>query len=92
LVGTVEVTVATPVQRYASVVFDAREFGLGASDVGAVELVRAILTVVVSVTHPNLLNTLSIAAGKLIVPTRFVCSDRENKIIIIIKIRLASIL
>jgi len=72
LVGTVEVTVATPVQRYASVVFDASEFGLGTRDVGTVELVRAVLTVVVSVTHPNLLNTLSVAARKLIVSTCFV--------------------
>jgi hypothetical protein len=72
LVGTVEVSVATPVQRYASVVFNAREFGLGTCDVGTVELVRAVLTVVVSVAHPNLLNTLSVAARKLVVSTCFV--------------------
>jgi len=72
LIGTIEVAIATPVQRYASVVFNAREFGLGTGDVGTVELICTILTIVVSVAHPNLLNAFSVATRKLVVSTRFV--------------------
>lgn len=72
MVSTVKVAVTTPIQRYASVVFDAGEFGLGTCDVGTVQLIRAVLTVVVSVTYPNLLNTLSVAARELVVSTCFV--------------------
>jgi len=72
LVGTIEVAIAAPVQRDTSVVFNASEFGLGTGDVGTVELICAILTIVVSVAHPNLLNTLSVATRKLVVSTCFV--------------------
>lgn len=71
-VGTIEVAIATPVQSYASVVFDACEFGFRACDVRAVEFICAVLTVVVSIAHPNLLNTFSIATCKLVVSTCFV--------------------
>jgi len=78
-VGTVEVAVATPVQRDAIVVFDAREFGLRTSDVRAVELVRAVLTVVVSVAHPNFLDTLAVTARELVVSARLVCRAIKNE-------------
>lgn len=72
LVGTIKIAVATPVQRNAIIVFDASELGLQTSDVRAVEFVRAVLTVIVSVAHPKLLDTLAVAAREFIVPTRFV--------------------
>lgn len=76
LVGAIEVAVAAPVQRDAIVVFDTRKFGLRTSDVRAIEFICTVLTVVVSITHPDFLNTLAVATRKFIVPTRFVC--REN--------------
>lgn len=72
LVGTVEVAVAAPFQRDAIVVFHAREFGNRARDVRTVQLVRAVLTVVVFVAHPNFLYTLAVAARELVVSARFI--------------------
>lgn len=81
LIGTIEVAVATPAQRNAIVVFDAREFLLRASDVGAIEFVRTVLTVVVFVADPNFLNALAVTTRKLVVSTRFVYirKNEQNK-------------
>lgn len=79
LVGAVKVAVASPVQRDARVVLDAREFGLRTSDVRTVELVRAVLTVVVSVAHPNLLDALAVAARELVVSARLVCATTRSQ-------------
>jgi len=80
LVGTVEVAVTTPFQRDAVVVFHARELGDRTRDVRTVQLVRAVLTVVVLVAHPDLLYALAVAARELVVSARFVCGGaRERK-------------
>lgn len=77
-VGTIEVAVATPVQRNAVIVFDASEFGLQTSDVRAVKFVRAVLTVIVSVAHPKFLDALAVSARELVVPTRFVWVENNE--------------
>lgn len=49
------------------------------SDVRTVELVRAVLTVVVSVAHPNLLDALAVAARELVVSARLVCATARSQ-------------
>lgn len=79
MVGAVKVAVATPVQRDACVVLDACKLGMRTSDVRTVELVRAVLTVVVSVAHPNLLDALAVAASELVVSARLVCATARSQ-------------
>jgi hypothetical protein len=76
VIGTIKVAVTAPVQRDTSIVFDASEFGLQTSDVRAVKFIRTVLAVIVSVTHPKLLDTLSVTACKLIVPACFIWEEK----------------